>query len=769
MSPTPTPLSPPPASPGTGNSTKAIVCPGPLIPNTRHLNITTCVGPCCVKCPAVNSFYEPGKVDRALNAAYVTRQISLVFVFFLMISYMVLPGKRSQPHISVLFLTVSLTLWYASFDVMPGVSNACINDFEQSTGRNSRLCGAQGVLIIYLTQTCCLWCALLIYKLHLLAVWHSDIIDRYFGWLTGFCWIFPLVFAIPVAVKNLPEFPGIGFSCLVSTANLNTYVFYPIGVYIYPAMVVHIVTVAKMIQLAVLSSKIDNGLSALSSSSRTKFANTMQAKRLLRGQWRPALMLFMTMAAITTFWLFYFIEGHRLSLIGPKTSWVMSWYACIVINHNKGLSPDENQAHCAKDVAEHLPSVPWLAAAELILAIVGVVVSLIFISKKEFWVDWAFLLNNIGRSKPGPGARRRGSDTPSSSSLKAPEMERGFSNLSQQDMEPNTRKVTAARVGYNDTLPIEHPVMGMNDEFNKEYRDINDNPGQWVDMDELLDKEYELQDTKNMPTLNHRQQTSGEFPLSLASSSHPHSSEIMYAPSVQESDSNHAWASTASTLSGPGKSYLIANDSSDRYIDQPVVPRPVPRANVSAKHKQPYEPIYLSDPTQSPRAPQASIPSMPQAMSGDISSSLPRSYSEPIPMQGSPTIAYAPNTAPSSTRPSPNNSSEVPSLTGISVAMYNPNESTDIMLASRESLNKMPSKGHLPQSPKNSSFVDSPIGRSNSRSRAIPSALDTSRTKSPPPSIPVKSPARFNSPTGSSPTSPTQLHPDQQQQQQQQQ
>jgi hypothetical protein len=125
-------------------------------------------------------------IQDVLKTTYATRQVSLAFSIFLAISYLVLPGKRAQPHISVLFLTVSLSLWYVAFDVMPGISNACINEFEQSTGHNSRLCGAQGVLIIYLTQTSALWCSLLIYKLHL--VRKSPIRDRsYMPWIHLFC------------------------------------------------------------------------------------------------------------------------------------------------------------------------------------------------------------------------------------------------------------------------------------------------------------------------------------------------------------------------------------------------------------------------------------------------------------------------------------------------------------------------------------------------------------------------------------------------------
>ncbi|KAF9953393.1 hypothetical protein BGZ72_005464 [Mortierella alpina] len=327
---------------------------------------------------------------------------------------------------------------------MPGNSNACINDFEESTGHNSKLCGAQGVLIIYLTHTSALWCTLLIYKLHLLAVWRSDMVDRYYAWLTAFCWTFPLAFAIPIAVKNLSQYAGVGSTCLVSNKNLNIYLFYPLAVYIYPAMVLHACTVAKMVHLAVLSSKIDTGLSQLSTSARLKRTTTMQAKRLLRGQWRPALMLGITMSSLTVFWTL-----------------------------------------CAKGIASHLPSIPWFATAEMLHAVIGIVVALVFVAKAEFWSEWSFLLSNVfSRGKLGRGSRGFRSP-PSATSNNYNHNPRQY-----QHYDPNMRK--GSRVGYNDTLPSVMPTNIVPDE--SEPMPIKDSNGtQWYDMDDLLDKEYEIQ------------------------------------------------------------------------------------------------------------------------------------------------------------------------------------------------------------------------------------------------------------------------------------
>ncbi|KAF9944705.1 hypothetical protein BGZ70_004411 [Mortierella alpina] len=576
-----------------------------------------------MKCPAVESFYEPGTMHRVLNAAYITRQFSLACAVFMTISYLVLPGKRSQPHISVLFLNISLSLWFAAFDIMPGSSNACITDFEESTGHNSKLCGAQGVLIIYLTHTSALWCTLLIYKLHLLAVWRSDIVDRYYAWLTGFCWIFPLAFAIPIAAKNLSQYAGIGSTCLVSNKNLNTYLFYPLAVYIYPAMLLHASTVAKMVHLAVLSSKIDTGLSQLSTSARMKRTTTMQAKRLLRGQWRPALMLGITMSSLTVFWLFYYIEARRIADVTFDTKWFQDWLTCVFSNGAKGLSSFDTQTLCAREYASHLPSIPWFATAEMLHAIIGIVVALVFVAKAEFWSEWSFLLSNIfSRGKLGRGSRGFRSP-PSATSNNYNHNPRQY-----QHYDPNMRK--GSRVGYNDTLPSTMPTNIVPDEV--ELMPAKNSDGtQWYDMDDLLDKEYEIQRASAVQrSVSFGSRTaivSAELPRYPANGSHDlQTGDILYKAPSSSKEGNPPSTPSTSTLANPESAYLIANDDSHRYVDQPVIPLPVPRASAKLRNDLQQPPVFLSSPPQSPTfpAPTSLSPMPPRSRRSSSTASAPR-------------------------------------------------------------------------------------------------------------------------------------------------
>ncbi|KAF9187839.1 hypothetical protein BGZ51_001012 [Haplosporangium sp. Z 767] len=731
----PTPTSSGSPSPGGASSNQTLnSCPGPLIPNTLGLDISTCVGPCCIKCPAIESLYEPNKVHKVIESSFITRQISLACSAFMALSYLVLPGKRAQPHISVLFLTVSLSLWYAAFDVMPGVSNACANDFEMSTWSNSRLCGVQGVLIIYLTQTSALWCSLLIYKLHLLAVWRSNWIDAYYGWFTGFCWIFPLAFAIPVAAKNLSQYPGIGFSCLVSTENLNTYLFYPTAVYIFPAFAAHILTVIKMVHLAVMSSKIDTGLSQLSTDARMKITTTMQAKRLLRGQWRPALMVSTVMAALTVFWLFYFVDAHRLASMGPTSPWLQEWMMCVMTNGKQGKSSDETQTICAHTIASHMPSITWFTAAEMLVAILGIVVALVFISKTEFWEEWAHLLNNLlSRGKIGNGtgsSRGRGSPDGGSNSATAVTKSQGM------DDGMKTARSLGPNNGYN-----------MNNNANSSSaRNMNGAPGaQWYDMDDLLDKEIDENGNRKLQrSVSYGSRTgittnSGPNPVSDPPrfTDNNTTGDLLYRPPAYEIAPAH-WSPGPYTLATPSNVYTGQNNH-ERYVEQPVVPSPVPRTpKLTSQQVHLSNPMGASSPPQSPTSPTG------YHYSGSLSPMPPRSptqRSKPldsvpiisVATRGSPAQAYQQHKYPPSPT-SPDSQRKQQQQQRSAKNQYNSNESYEqIAMASRESMTRA-----------GSAMGMSPNVRVNTN-------MDQRAKSPPPPSVPSKNPHRQNYPGNMSP------------------
>ncbi|KAF9919472.1 hypothetical protein FBU30_010980 [Linnemannia zychae] len=385
-----------------------------------------------------------------------------------------------------------------------------------------------------------------------------------------------------------------------------------------------------MIQLTLLSSKINTGISELSTNARAKITTTMQAKRLLRGQWRPALMLGTVVSCLTVFWLFYYIDAKRLENVSKTTPWVIKWMECLVIHQAQYYSSDDTQTICSKQIESNLPSVPWFIAAESLLAILGIVVALVFISKPEFWTEWAVLLRNIfSRGKLGNGiqGQRSPGSVLSISPTKSPH-QRQYSYS-----EPEIKKGT--RMGYNDTPPDFSEAKSL-----PEHRGSKE---QWVDMDALFDKEYDIQQGERLRTYNpgadlsrsassvtdlHRtfslESRMRAQSIQSAQSVHPdilpmadipryplngasdiQTGDILYKPPIQD------YALEPPIVTNPTQVYLIANDNSDRYVDQPIVPCPVLRASSRGKRSQ--NPIEIpASPPQSPNfVPTTSLSPMP--------------------------------------------------------------------------------------------------------------------------------------------------------------
>lgn len=441
-----------------------------------------------------------------------------------------------------------------------------------------------------------------------------------------------------------------------------------------------------------------------------RITTTMQAKRLLRGQWRPALMLASVMASLTVFWLFYFVDAHRLAEIGPNSTWLKEWVTCVFMNGMQGKSGDETQRICAKGAAPNLPSIPWFTAAEMLLATIGIVIALVFISKSEFWEEWAYLLTNlVRRGKTGSGSSRgRSSPHDYDRNDNLPPL-KSFNGANHQSVED--RKVNSGTPGlYRSNSKASYHEEPL--------------AAQWYSMDDLLDKENDERGQR----VSHGSRAGMTANLGPNPTSDP--------PRYHHGEPTP----THWTPASPSRAYMGPNDH-DRYIEQPVVPSPVPRTP-----KLTSNPIYLSHPSNT----SGSIPVTPSSPTGymgghgggSLSPMPPRSPTtsaqrsralDSVPVIGvatrvnsSQAQAYSPT---GSAPPSPAS----PLSKKQRAALFNSNESGDqIMMASRESFSTNPAAKTQQQHQQ----MKINVALANS-------SMDQQRTRSPmPPSVPAKSPHR---------------------------
>ena len=136
---------------------------------------------------------------------------------------------------------------------------------------------------------------------------------------------------------------------------------------------------------------------------RRRLQTARDISQLLKQQWRPGLLALCLLIVDMIYWLFYFIEAKKLERVRPDTPWFMEWLACLAEQAQEALlsgrlstmstmddlkaAGDVAQGACARITAPYVPSFTWAALADIMPAVFGIIVLIIFGTKFELWQD----------------------------------------------------------------------------------------------------------------------------------------------------------------------------------------------------------------------------------------------------------------------------------------------------------------------------------------------------------------------------------------------
>ncbi|KAF9915996.1 hypothetical protein BX616_004884 [Lobosporangium transversale] len=190
-------------------------------------------------------------------------------------------------------------------------------------------------------------------------------------------WLCGLQAVIPVVVSKKIENPGFGSTSIkANTVSLNDSASYDFS---------------------------DSQSSKTIFAGRRRLQTARDISRLLKQQWRPGLFALFILAVDMVYSLFYFTAAKKLAIVKPTTPWFTQWTKCLegqaMISIQAGrlsLTPTADQliiageaaqAACASIAGPYVPSFPWAALAEVMPAILGTIIGLIFGTKVELWQD----------------------------------------------------------------------------------------------------------------------------------------------------------------------------------------------------------------------------------------------------------------------------------------------------------------------------------------------------------------------------------------------
>ncbi|KAF0548391.1 g-patch domain-containing protein [Gigaspora margarita] len=368
-------------------------CPAPLIASPIDHTSKTCIGGCCIPCPYINNFYPPGQIDTIYTVLSIVRVISFSCILFIVLSYLVLPNKREQPALIVLFFNMCLLVFLSVTFFYIGDHKAvqCANNFTQSTMENNILCGIQGVLLILSTFLLILFCFLLILHLHIQTVWKSNLLQRYYVHAQVIIWIISLLFTfMPAATKNITF--DFGAVCLVSGQISKPMFWFPLACFVIPAFLIHIMTFIHIskAQWTLARDFEDSSLGTIVTSSSATMDNitSQDVLNVIKIQWRSLLLTMIMLFTYSVFMVYSILATNQLSplLSGLTDPWISEWITCLM-NHKL---TNDGQSKCAHISLKHVPDAIFLTIAELLTASLGISIFLVFGTSVGLLREWRY-------------------------------------------------------------------------------------------------------------------------------------------------------------------------------------------------------------------------------------------------------------------------------------------------------------------------------------------------------------------------------------------
>ncbi|CAG8465013.1 2307_t:CDS:2 [Funneliformis mosseae] len=332
-----------------------------------------CLNGCCLPCPQSYALYPEDKMEDGFLITQILRAISAVGSAVMLISYLVLPGKRNHPSILILFASLSIFLYSSNVFFSIGNPKAvqCENEVIASTQTNKPfLCGFQGALLIFASHATTLWVGVIILNLHIHTVWNSNILSNRYYYIYAICWGIPLILTV-VALASHSVSYQFATLCFIRVDMANNIFFYPMAIFVIPSFFLHIATFVHIFKIS-QEEEVKN-----SDELMTHRRHVLQAIRI---QWRALLLAIILLTTVIFYWLFYFLELTTISRGATNREFLKDWLPCI--QSGKG------QTFCANNFAsKYMPRFGLMFAAETLTSLTGIYLIAIFFNN-ALWREW---------------------------------------------------------------------------------------------------------------------------------------------------------------------------------------------------------------------------------------------------------------------------------------------------------------------------------------------------------------------------------------------
>ncbi|KAI9225519.1 MAG: hypothetical protein DHS80DRAFT_7165, partial [Piptocephalis tieghemiana] len=361
-------------------------CPPPLLNDPEYpvgtASPATCINGCCLPCPFADVFYRENTLYHGYLSAVLIRAIATITSVICMISFLLGGIRRSLTQrllfmCSVGFFVFSLPGFIVLFPSREAL--LCDNPILPSS-----------LLILGTLMVAC-WVSILIYGLHAQVVWRSDIIYRHF-WLQLIFGLGVPIFLLCMILGYHGIVAGFGNLCNIRWDISNALFFYPLAGIAFPACLIHAIT---LIRIFITRRRINASCNTGTTESPPKKAHQLRrwgsqsfwTLRILRQHWRVVALGVYYCFIVLFYWLFYFLQSHRLEDWLGRVDNVSGWLTCLY----QGGTQDE----CHEVARPHIPPLVLAVFVEVLSSLTGIVFFMIFVFRFSVLRNWIALYHRI--------------------------------------------------------------------------------------------------------------------------------------------------------------------------------------------------------------------------------------------------------------------------------------------------------------------------------------------------------------------------------------
>ncbi|KAI9729187.1 MAG: hypothetical protein M1834_007094 [Cirrosporium novae-zelandiae] len=325
---------------------------------------------CCLPCPASHWFYRNG-FQNVLFASDWIHIASFILLFFILVTYAVLPAKRSQRHYLNVGLVLAVLMIHLGSIVAVGAKpNLCYDKVTPNDMYTSLACAWTGALSLFGAMAAIIWVLFRSAWMHIRVCWDRDPGKRYFWVTITGAVIVPAVFVTSALAATGLSY-SIGRTCLTNQNSYATYWGWLIAFSSLAALLqLTATTYCTWIYLQNLMGRNDPML-------------WRKLRKLLSLQWRSIALSFLVSFDSVFFGSILISQQQKTARINEKQ--LLTWSSCLVLNGG-------NQVPCLGDTTPFRVAPGLVATAQYFIAFVGICVFALLI-RTSMIKGWLILLH----------------------------------------------------------------------------------------------------------------------------------------------------------------------------------------------------------------------------------------------------------------------------------------------------------------------------------------------------------------------------------------